>query len=203
MALELSEFLSEIENRPYVVIDLGCGPRKKKDSLGIDHSDLPGVDFVVDLENGLPFLKDNSIDKFTTSHFLEHIANLEQMMKDIHRCLKPDGIIEIIVPHFSNPYGYSDYTHKRFFGLYTFDYFSGLERRYRKDNFIYDESYRFRVLSRRLVTRSPYFGILQSLKKHVINPLINASPYTQKLYEDSFCYIIPCYELHFVLKPAK
>ena len=35
-----------------------------------------------------------------------------------------DGRVEVVVPHFSNPYGYSDPTHVRFFGLYTFYYFA-------------------------------------------------------------------------------
>ena len=44
-------------------------------------------------------------------------------MREITRVLKKNGKANIFVPHFSNPYYYSDYTHKRFLGLYTFYYF--------------------------------------------------------------------------------
>ena len=105
-------------------IDLGCGPNKKEGYKGVDILPLQGVDFVVDLEKGLSFLKDNEVDEYYSAHFLEHVVNLDFLLSEIHRTLKPGGICEIRVPHFSNPFYYSDYTHKRFFGLYSFDYFT-------------------------------------------------------------------------------
>ena len=96
-------------------IDLGCGTNKKEGFLGADIRPLPGVDFVIDLENGLSFLKENDVEMFYSSHFLEHIDHLDMLMTEIHRTLLPDGIFEIVVPHFSNPYFYSDYTRKLVF----------------------------------------------------------------------------------------
>ena len=60
-------------------------------------------------------------------HPLEHVRNFLPLMAELHRVTRPGGRIEIIVPHFSNPYGYSDPTHVRHFGLYTFFYFADEE----------------------------------------------------------------------------
>jgi len=38
-----------------VIIELGCGPSKKPVRIGIDHIDLPNVDIVADMENGLKY----------------------------------------------------------------------------------------------------------------------------------------------------
>ncbi|MCA9978922.1 MAG: class I SAM-dependent methyltransferase, partial [Anaerolineales bacterium] len=123
-----------------VVLELGCGPRQKDDRIGIDRLNLPGVDIVADLEAGLPFLPDNSVDAIHSKSFLEHVDNLELLMREIARVLKPGGKKHLFVPHFSNPYYYSDYTHQRFFGLYSFQYFSISQTRFhrRVPNFYHD-----------------------------------------------------------------
>ena len=33
-----------------VILDLGCGPRKKEGRIGVDTIDLPNVDIVADME---------------------------------------------------------------------------------------------------------------------------------------------------------
>ena len=38
------------------------------------------------------------------------------------RVIRPGGLLSVVVPHFSNPYFYSDYSHRGFFGLYSFSY---------------------------------------------------------------------------------
>jgi predicted SAM-dependent methyltransferase len=60
-----------------VIVELGCGTRKKKiGSIGIDIADLPGVDIVADLENGLPFLPDRSVDRIHCRSVFEHIKQI-------------------------------------------------------------------------------------------------------------------------------
>jgi predicted SAM-dependent methyltransferase len=106
----------ENETQPEVLkIDLGCGPNKKAGYKGMDILPLPGVDYVVDIEKGFGFIADNSVDEFYTSHFLEHVNNLELILSEIYRTLKPGGICRVFVPHFSHTYYYSEYTHKRVF----------------------------------------------------------------------------------------
>lgn len=186
-----------------IVIDLGCGPKKKAGSIGVDILPFPGVDVAANLEEGLPFIPDNSVDHFITSHFLEHIHSFELMMSEIHRTLKPGGTARICVPHFSNPYGFSDYTHKRFFGLYTFDYFSDGNNGYRRNVPVYNSSFQFKVTSRKLKFRSTHFFLPNLFKKYFWMRLINSCKYMQALYEDSFTGLISCYEIVFELKKEK
>jgi len=184
-------------------IDLGCGSNKRKGFKGMDILPLPGVDYVVDLEKGFSFIPDNSVDEFYSSHFLEHIQNLELIMSEIHRTLKPYGTLTVIVPHFSNPYYYSDYTHKRFFGLYSFDYFTSLDTGYRRRVPRYSTSFEFKVLERKLILKSPDFFITNLFKKYVLNKIFNSNKYLQAVYEEYFTNIFYCYEIIFKLVPLK
>jgi SAM-dependent methyltransferase len=191
---------SLIDRGEKVNLDLGCGRLKRPGWIGIDRVDLPEVDIVADLEDGLPFLADNSVDEINAHSFLEHIHNFETLMREMHRVLKPDGRLLVFVPHFSNPYYYSDYTHTRFFGLYSFDYFSSTSSLRRRVPNHYSDI-RFRVLSRKLVFDSP-FGIRHAFKK-LCQHIFNASTFTQELYEENLCYIFPCYAIEFVLAPDR
>ncbi|MCC6599599.1 MAG: class I SAM-dependent methyltransferase [Crocinitomicaceae bacterium] len=182
-------------------IELGCGPNKKDGYFGVDSLPLEGVDFVADLESGLKFLPDNSIDEIVSSHFLEHIQNIDLLLREIHRVLKPGGIKIVFVPHFSNPYYYSDLTHRQFFGLYTFDYFSKGSKGYKRKVPAFYHLPEFTVEERELIFRSPFF--FRNLKKRAAHKMFNLSPWFQELYEESFSSIIPCQELRFVLKAVK
>ena len=199
-----TKFLELVKSKSRIVIELGCGEVKRNpDSIGIDIAKLPGVDIIQNLESGLDFIPDNSVDEISSSHVLEHIIRFEELMRDIHRILKPDGIHKVTVPHFSNPHYYSDYTHKRFFGLYTFEYFSKIsdQKLNRKVHDFYVD-FHFRVTHRRFNFKknlSPrnIFNIL------VADPLFNTSNYMQEFYEDKFAFIIPCKEIYFEMQPVK
>jgi ubiquinone/menaquinone biosynthesis C-methylase UbiE len=184
-------------------IDIGCGPNRKPGFKGMDILPLPGVDYVVDLEKGFSFLQDNSVDEYYTAHFLEHIDNFELVMGEIYRTLKPGGTCTVFVPHFSNPYYYSDYTHKRFFGLYSFDYFSSSDTGFRRKVPSYNSTIKFEIVERKLILKSPDFFVTNLIKKHIWTRIFNSGKYFQAVYEEYFTKIISCYELKFVLKVVK
>ena len=115
MAWSTEKLISEIKGRNPVIVELGCGPNPPSTLIGIDILPLEGVHYVTDLEKGLGMIPDNSIDELHSRHFMEHVQNFDVLIKDIHRILKPGGKHFVVVPHFANPYYYSDYTHKRFF----------------------------------------------------------------------------------------
>ena len=183
-----------------VIIELGCGPSKKPGRIGIDHIDLSNVDIVADMEEGLPFLIDNSVDEIHCRSVLEHIQNFEGLMREIVRVLKKSGKAHVFVPHFSNPFYYSDYTHKRFFGLYTFYYFVDTERQLKRKvpNFYTD--IRINIISQRLVFRSP-FWFSRQIKK-AFGFLINCHRNIMEFYEQHLCYIFPCHGIEIVFIPA-
>ncbi len=106
-------------------LDLGCGSNPLKGFKGIDlYGNQLNEDIIkMDCLEYLKKCDDSSIKEIYSRHFLEHI-DLKEYMLEIFRVLdKKNGRLRIIVPHFSNPYFYSDPTHKNFFGIYTFSYF--------------------------------------------------------------------------------
>lgn len=62
---------------------------------------LPNNIVVHDLSKGIPF-KDHSVDVVYHSHLLEHLDPpiAEKFTREIHRVLRPGGIIRIVVPDF-------------------------------------------------------------------------------------------------------
>ena len=190
-----------INSQNPVVIELGCGKKKREGRITVDQIDLPNVDIVADIENGLPFLPDNSVDEIHCRSVLEHIENFENLMREITRVLKKNGKANIFVPHFSNPYYYSDYTHKRFFGLYTFYYFVEAKNQLKRKvpNFYTD--IRINIVSLHLVFRSP-FWVSRKLKK-IFGFLVNYHRSLTEFYEQHLCYIFPCHGIEIVFTPSK
>jgi predicted SAM-dependent methyltransferase len=195
--IDLDDFIKN--NR--VILDLGCGPNKAPGRLGIDMLDFPCVDIVADLNKGFEFLPDSSVDEIHSRSLFEHIDDLGSFMTEIVRILKADGKCYLFVPHFSNPYYYSDYTHKSFIGLYTFYYFVDEDQQLTRKvpNFYTDT--RIIIESTRLEFYTA-FGFLRLVKK-VIGKLVNLSDFTKAFYEENLCYLFPCYGLTIVFSPQK
>jgi len=182
-----------------IIVELGCGQKKKQGRICIDKLDLPNVDIVADLEDGLSFLPDDSVDQIHSRSVFAHIENFENLMREIVRVLKKNGTVHTFVPHFANPYYYSDYSHKRFFGLYTFYYFVDSKHQMRRKVPIFYTDIRINIISQRLVFRSP-FWFRRRLKK-LFGLLINCHRSLQEFYEENLCYIFPCYGIEVVFTP--
>jgi SAM-dependent methyltransferase len=193
--------LSEALHKSPVCIEIGCGRKRREHTIGIDRVDLPTVDIVTDIENGLGFLPDNSVDQIYSSSCFEHIHNFENLMREIVRVLKPTGKAYIFVPHFSNPYYYSDPTHVRFFGLYSFCYFvdSKYQLKRKVPDFYFD--FKIKIISQKLVFDAPF--PLRSLFARCVGRLFNLNMFMQELYEGSFSNIIPCHGLEIIFTPDK
>ncbi len=195
--IDLEKRLSE---RP-VAVELGCGRNKPAERIGIDRVDLPTADIVASLEDGLPYLPDNSVDALYAHSVLEHVRNFDGLMAEIVRVLRPDGRAHVYVPHFSNPYQFSDYTHVRPFGFYTFAYFMETRRQYRRKVPNFYNGTRIRMLSQTLVFESPFF--LSRLIKRAFGFVVNRGSILQELYEAHFCYLFPCQGIYVVFAPDK
>lgn len=179
-----------------IIVELGCGRDKTPGTIGIDRLDLPGVDIVADIEDGLDFLPDNSVDEIYARSCFEHIQNFAGLMSEIVRVLKIDGKAFIYVPHFSNPYYYSDPTHARFFGLYSFFYFvdSAHQPKRKVPDYYFDT--KIRIVSQRLVFDSPF--LFRKVIKRLIGTIFNLSKFLQEFYEENLCYLFPCYGIEIV-----
>jgi hypothetical protein len=182
-------------------LNLGCGKRSRPGFYGVDHLELPGVDIVADLNQPLSKLPDNSVDEVYTRHALEHVGELLPLMSELHRVTRPSGRIEIIVPHFSNPYGYSDPTHIRFFGLYSFYYFSDEDDQPRRKvpSFYIPERFTVETVRIRPLKRSIVGRATASLVKWFINGSVSRLDW----YESNLCWWLPADSIRFVLRPKK
>ena len=182
-------------------IEIGCGQTRREDTIGIDRVDLPSVDIVTDIENGMSFLPDNSVDEIYSTSCFEHIHNFVNLMKEIIRVLKPDGKANIFVPHFSNPYFYSDPTHVRSFGLYTFYYFvdSKYQLKRKVPAFYFD--FKIKIVSQKLIFGAPF--PLRGLFLKCVGSLFNLNMFMQELYEGCFSHLFPCHGIEIIFTPDK
>jgi SAM-dependent methyltransferase len=185
-----------------VILDIGCGPRKKNPAwIGIDALDFDDVDLVGDVFEVLGQFPDASVDAVYSAHFFEHIDGVDKLLAEVGRVLKPGGTLKVIVPHFSNPYFYSDYTHKNFFGLYSFSYLA-------KDNLLkrevpnYQVASVFEIAGIYLRFQSPFF--YRGFINRLFGSVINLSYYLKELYEEHFSRLMYCYEIEYdlVKQPA-
>lgn len=102
-------------------VNLGCGKDVRPGWVNVDRHPFPGVTVADAERDSLPF-PDGSVDVVYASHFLEHVFDLERVIREVHRILKPDGIFEVRVPHgLKSLY---DPWHQHAFNLATFDRFT-------------------------------------------------------------------------------
>jgi len=183
-----------------VILELGCGPNKKHDNaIGIDLLDYPGVDLVGDIFDSLLLFPDKSVDTIYAYHFIEHVPDLAHLMSELGRVLKVNGIVELVAPHFSNPYFYSDPTHRAFFGLYTFCYMA-LNSQFARKVPAYQFDQLFRLDRVELIFKSTRPFYFRHAFKYILGLLFNSCYYMKEFYEENLCYVFPCYEVYYRLK---
>ncbi len=111
-----------------MILNLGSGTCPKPGCVNLDiNKDNPDVNVVHDLEQPLPF-EDDTFDHIYAMHILEHVRNLPQLMGELHRVGKNGCVVNIDVPHWTNPTFYDDITHVRPWSEHTADFF--VEARY-------------------------------------------------------------------------
>jgi len=100
-------------------LNLGCGLDVREQWVNIDRRAAPGINLIMDIaKEPLPFAND-SVDEVLASHVLEHIAKWEEVLLEIHRVLRPGGLLTVKVPYGINPGAW----HVRAFFPSTLDYF--------------------------------------------------------------------------------
>ncbi|MBI4438749.1 methyltransferase domain-containing protein [Candidatus Woesearchaeota archaeon] len=104
-------------------LNLGCGEKPMKGYLNVDVVKWPGVDMVLDIEKTPWPFPENHFEEVRAENVLEHVHNLDAVMAETERVLKPDGVFSIIVPHFHSHLAFTDPYHVRFFAPETFNYY--------------------------------------------------------------------------------
>jgi ubiquinone/menaquinone biosynthesis C-methylase UbiE len=177
------------------ILDLGCGKKKHKipnaEVIGLDKFKLKGVDIVWDLEKlPLPFKK-NEFDMIIAQGILEHVSNIWGLLNELHRILKPNGILRVTVPHFKDIRAYH-LDHKHFFTTRSFNNLLPeieIENYYCKAKFKVKMRINFRKNNSRI-----------SWLNHIINPFVNKFP---NFWEQFLSSVIACQQLIFELEKVE
>ena len=78
---------------------------------------------VADLDEGLPF-DDDALDHVFAVHVLEHVRDLFAVMRELHRVLKPTGLLHVLCPWWRHVNAVADPTHVRGIDVQTFQDFT-------------------------------------------------------------------------------
>ena len=118
-----------------IKLDIECGSNKKPGFVGVDQYAMPGVDHVFRIGGEKWPFEDNSVEEAHSSHFLEHLTNLNgkwervRFFNELHRVMMPGAKCTLIFPHWASNRFYGDPTHCEPFSEMGFYY---LSREWRK-----------------------------------------------------------------------
>lgn len=184
----------------HIELELGCGNSKRnRDAIGVDMLDYPDVDIVGDVYEVLEGFPAGSVDACYSHHFVEHVSDVPRLLRELARIIKPNGLVEFVAPHFSNPYFYSDPTHRSFFGLYTFSYYAVGSRLARQVP-TYGYESEFRLIRVDLCFKSSKRFFVRYGIKRIVGLVFNSCSYLKEFYEENLCYLLPCYEVRYTLR---
>ncbi len=193
--------LDSISKSIPIFLNLGGGLQCVPNYYNVDFVKMPGVDIVADLNDPLNKLPTNTVSGIYSSNTFEHISNLFGLLSEIHRVCRNGARCEIIVPHFANPYYYSDPTHIRQFGLFTMHYFVSNDQQWRRKVPSYYSDTKFKLLDVELTFYK------DSLFDHLTSPiahfLVNKSRFMQHLFERRFCWLFPPAHVRYILQIEK
>jgi SAM-dependent methyltransferase len=168
-------------------LNLGCGLKHVPEAVNLDITRETQPDVVHDL-NQTPWpLPDNHFREVLAYDVIEHLEDFIAVMEEIHRVCSDGAVVRITVPHFSCANAFTDPTHRRLFGYFSFDYVTG-------DNEIqfYSQA-RFKKLSSRLI-------FYPSLLNKLVWRLANRYP---AAYERRWAWMFPAWYLYFELRVVK
>src|SRR5690348_8696690 len=103
-------------------LNLGSGWYPKQGFVNVDCDPRYPADVIHDLEKTPWPFEDNQFELIEADHVLEHLGEIRAVMSELHRILRPGGILRIRVPHSSR--GFTHWDHKRGFDVSFPMYFS-------------------------------------------------------------------------------
>ncbi|MBN9220968.1 MAG: methyltransferase domain-containing protein [Mesorhizobium sp.] len=199
MIKDKRSLLANISDKADTYLELGCGNRKRHpEAIGIDALDFPDVDVVGDVFDVIKCISDQSVSGIYSYHFFEHISDFEALFSETMRVLSPGGKLKIVVPHFSNPFYYSDVTHKTTFGLYTMSYFCD-DNIFKRAVPRYMRDFSSELNSVDLIFKSHPPRYIRHFFKKAFGFIVNVNSFTKETYEENFTWMFPCYEIKFVI----
>jgi len=197
-----SKLQMDLKEGNLIRLDLGSGQRARKGFYSVDHIDLDGIDVVADLNKPLNLIPDDCVEYIFSNHAFEHIDDLLTLMREIYRITIKNGTVEIVVPHFSNIYGYSDPTHVRFFGLFSMYYFVSPQKqpKTRQVPAFYTDV-RFNIQSINIEFYKLSF--LDKIFSRGISKVINQNIIWQEFYERRLASFYHARQIRYIMDPDK
>src|SRR5580692_10566989 len=105
------------------MLDIGCGRNKLPGAVGLDVVPLDTVDVVHDL-NVFPYpFADNTFDTIRAIHVIEHMKSVVKTMEELHRIAKPNAMVTIVTPHYTDSSSWQDPTHLWHLNSGSFSFF--------------------------------------------------------------------------------
>ncbi len=137
-------------NEP-VKIHLGCGKKYLEGWVNCDVVTDVKADKYFDFDV-VPYpFEPNCADEIFMDNVLEHLRDTVAVMAELHRILKPGGILKIRVPYAKSDWAFQDPTHKHFFTERSMDYYTeGYE-------FNFYVRFRYKLLKAELTAASTTF----------------------------------------------
>ena len=92
--------IREISTKSDISLNLGAAGDGKQGWINVDAFPSRGVTLALDLRRPLPF-SSNQCSRIFAEHVIEHIDfrdNIEPLMGELYRILKPGGWLRIVVP---------------------------------------------------------------------------------------------------------
>jgi len=109
--------------RKFRNLNIGCGQLDFPDCLNVDIRKTPIVHMIVDLESFPYPFKDEQFESIYAFDVIEHFDNVIRAMEELHRVLKPDGLLFIRTSNWRTENSFCDPTHRHFFTSKSFDFF--------------------------------------------------------------------------------
>jgi SAM-dependent methyltransferase len=105
-------------------LNLGCGRKRKEGWLNVDVAEGAEADLRFDLDARPWPLPRDHFETIQAMDVIEHVESVLSAMEEIHAVARDGARVLFTVPHFSSPNAFTDPTHRHFFGVGSFDYFS-------------------------------------------------------------------------------
>lgn len=174
-------------------LSVGCGHDARPGWTNLDLAPLPGVDVVHDLDDvPLPF-PDEAFDYIECIDILEHVRELPDVVRELHRILAPGGRIHIEGPHFTSYTWPTDPTHRRAFAINTFEFFASAS--------LHERDYYFEfAFSAVAVRRIGFQKVWYQPWNVLVERLVNRHRKLQGFYEATFLSrLFPAHKVEVVL----
>ena len=146
-------------------LNIGCGKNPFVSYINLDIVKGPGVDVVHNLEKFPYPFKNEEFDIIEAHQVMEHITDLQGVMKELARILKKGGKLKIDVPHFTSNSAFMDPTHCRFYAYTTFDFF--VKGHFQDEGYEYSTQYFSKTRRRIRFYKGWYFW------NYLIEPVVN------------------------------